>query len=75
MFSGATNDGYYELGLETAKFIRQSVFLHRGVMVPGASAAAPATPSSEKAAAVEPTPQDVSTGEGDAVALPKPPEA
>ena len=56
MFSGATNDGYYELGLETAKFIRQAVFLHRGVMVPGASAAAPATPSSEKAAAVEPLP-------------------
>ncbi|KAL1661091.1 hypothetical protein GGF50DRAFT_129763 [Schizophyllum commune] len=75
MFSGATNDGYYELGLETAKFIRQAVFLHRGVMVPGASAAAPATPSSEKAAAVEPTPQDASTGEGDAVALPKPPDA
>jgi hypothetical protein len=32
MFSGKTNDGYYELGLETARIIRESVMLARGIV-------------------------------------------
>lgn len=32
MFSGKTNDGYYELGLETAKLIRDAVMLGRGLV-------------------------------------------
>jgi hypothetical protein len=32
MFGPKTNDGYYELGLETAKIIRESVMLCRGVI-------------------------------------------
>ncbi|TFK43728.1 hypothetical protein BDQ12DRAFT_675456 [Crucibulum laeve] len=31
MFGGRTNDGYYELGLSTAKLIREAVMLGRGV--------------------------------------------
>ncbi|KAF8592227.1 hypothetical protein K439DRAFT_1626236 [Ramaria rubella] len=33
MFQGTSNDGYYELGLETAKIIREAVILARGVGV------------------------------------------
>lgn len=31
MFSAKTNDGYYELGLETAKLIREALMFGRGV--------------------------------------------
>lgn len=31
MFGGRTNDGYYELGLATAKLIREAIMLGRGV--------------------------------------------
>ncbi|KIY74107.1 hypothetical protein CYLTODRAFT_364445 [Cylindrobasidium torrendii FP15055 ss-10] len=31
MFSGKTNDGYYELGLETARLIREAIMLGRGI--------------------------------------------
>ncbi|KIY49363.1 hypothetical protein FISHEDRAFT_65369 [Fistulina hepatica ATCC 64428] len=34
MFSSKTNDGYYQLGLETAKIIREAVMLGRGVFHP-----------------------------------------
>jgi hypothetical protein len=32
MFGAASNDGYYHLGLETAKYIREAVLIARGVM-------------------------------------------
>jgi hypothetical protein len=32
MFGAQSNDGYYELGLETAKLIRDAVMLGRGVV-------------------------------------------
>ncbi|KAJ7590785.1 hypothetical protein C8J56DRAFT_1134585 [Mycena floridula] len=32
MFAGRTNDGYFELGLQTAKIIRESWMLSRGVL-------------------------------------------
>jgi hypothetical protein len=32
MFDAQSNDGYYELGLETAKLIRDAVMLGRGVV-------------------------------------------
>lgn len=32
MFGAKSNDGYYELGLETAKLIRDAVMLGRGVV-------------------------------------------
>lgn len=31
IFGGKTNDGYYELGLATAKIIRESLMLERGL--------------------------------------------
>ncbi|KAL1747652.1 hypothetical protein HDZ31DRAFT_80229 [Schizophyllum fasciatum] len=70
MFSGTTNDGYYELGLETAKFIRQAVYLHRGTLV------APAATSPDLADATSPQlttagGSGAEAGEGDAVALPQ----
>jgi hypothetical protein len=34
MFSGKTNDGYYDLGLQTAKFIREAVMSSRGAPSP-----------------------------------------
>ncbi|TRM67646.1 hypothetical protein BD626DRAFT_394347 [Schizophyllum amplum] len=73
MFSGTTNDGYYELGLETAKFIRQAVHLHRGTI----EAAPPSTESIDSAALppLAPRVDENNTDEGDAVALPQPPSA
>ena len=32
MFEAKTNDGYYQLGLETARVIREAVMLSRGVV-------------------------------------------
>jgi len=32
MFGGKTNDGYYDLGLETAKLIRHAVMITRGIV-------------------------------------------
>lgn len=37
MFEPSTNDGYYELGLETAKLIREAVGMSRGTATVGAS--------------------------------------
>ena len=31
MFSGKSNDGYYQLGLETVKLVREAVMLGRGI--------------------------------------------
>jgi hypothetical protein len=31
MFNPRSNDGYYQLGLETAKIIREAVMLTRGI--------------------------------------------
>lgn len=32
MFEAKTNDGYYQLGLEVSRFIREAVMLGRGVV-------------------------------------------
>ncbi len=31
MFGAKSNDGYYELGLQTAKIVREAVMLGRGI--------------------------------------------
>jgi hypothetical protein len=31
MFAGKTNDGYYQLGLETATLVREAVMMGRGL--------------------------------------------
>jgi len=41
MFSPKKNDGYYELGLETVKIIREAVMLGRGVLQSGESKITP----------------------------------
>jgi hypothetical protein len=47
MFSASTNDGYYELGLASAKIIRDAVLTSQGI-VKTARASSPSSPTSPK---------------------------
>ncbi|KAJ7684005.1 hypothetical protein B0H17DRAFT_1073235 [Mycena rosella] len=55
MFSGKTNDGYYDLGLQTAQLIERAVMNSRGVL-PTTQAPAGPTPSKESTSNGESTP-------------------
>jgi hypothetical protein len=48
MFSASTNDGYYELGLSSAKIIRDAVLLSRGVSKPARATSSSSSTSPKK---------------------------